>query len=428
MIGYDAATWVVNPAADSRPRGGVSEVGCDPRTSMEASPAILAVASQHVEWSMSQIPRDDVEGAGRPGDEAVPGGGAGENGPGKPGDDLVVPTNELSQKEATALIREAAGQLKDFLADRRRESEELARRMTRMEEEIQKSGSSGRFLATISVVVALIAFVATTGLWRLARNQAEVEAALRQTMQEVTLSREASLQEIGAVQGAVADGVAKQAAAALRLEKQLAEVESVGSQNVAGISGLKQELTGKLADQQQTAKRLEQRLGDTSEQVAKVREDVSERLKRQSELTAAERTRMIGEIKTAIAGFESSLEQRSQDLAKQSETLKSQQQQFSEATASAKAERQAMIRAATQTVNAQLLSLQTMLDALERGQDPAAKEGTAAEKSGPKPANKKPAATDEPTSVIAAAPKKPAPPPPPIKTGPVDAETDAGKK
>ena len=137
---------------------------------------------------------------------------------------------------------------------------------------------------------------------------------------------------------------------------------------------------------------------------------------------------MIGEIKTAIAGFESSLEQRSQDLAKQSETLKSQQQQFSEATASAKAERQAMIRAATQTVNAQLLSLQTMLDALERGQDPAAKEGTAAEKSGPKPANKKPAATDEPTSVIAAAPKKPAPPPPPIKTGPVDAETDAGKK
>lgn len=351
---------------------------------------------------MSEMPINDAEGQGVP-ESGSAAGGQGKAGAGRPGDELVVPGNELSQREATALIRDAAGQLKDFLADRRRESEELARRMTRMEDEIQRSGSSGRYLLTLSVVVALIAFVATTGLWRLTRNQAEVEAALRQTMQEVTLSREASLQEIGAVQGAVANSVAKQAEAALRLEKQLAEVESVGNRSVAGISDLQQELTGRLADQQQAAKRLEQRLGETSQQVAKVRDDVSERLKRQSELTTAERARMIGEIKTAITGFESSLEQRSQDLAKQSEALQSQQQQFSEATASAKAERQAMIRAATQTVNAQLLSLQTMLDALERGQQ-GAEAGPAGETPA-SPVEKKPASTAEPAPVIASAPK-----------------------
>jgi len=358
-----------------------------------------------MEWSMSQMPNNDAEDQGRLNGSSADQGPAGRPVPASSGEELVVPANELSQKEATALIRDAAGQLKDFLADRRRESEELARRMTRMEEEIQRSGSSGRYLVTLSVVVALIAFVATTGLWRLTRNQAEVESALRQTMQEVTLSREASLQEIGAVQGAVAEGVAKQAEAALRLEKQLAEVESVGNRSVAGISGLQQELTGKLADQQQTAKRLEQRLGETSQQVAKVRDDVSERLKRQSELTKEERARMIGEIKNAITGFEASLEQRSQDLAKQSETLKSQQQQFSKATASAKAERQAMIRAATQTVNAQLLSLQKMLDSLEQGQ-PAADAGTARKiDRGARPDDAKPAASDEPASVIASAPK-----------------------
>jgi hypothetical protein len=352
---------------------------------------------------MSQMPNNNAEDQGRPNGGAADNSGAGQSPAENSGDELVVQGNELSQKEATALIRDAAGQLKDFLADRRRESEELARRMTRMEEEIQRSGSSGRYVVTLSVVVALIAFVATTGLWRLTRNQAEVEAALRQTMQEVTLSREASLQEIGAVQGAVAESVAKQAEAALRLEKQLADVESVGNRSVAGISGLQKELTGRLADQQDAAKRLEERLGQTSQQVAKVRDDVSERLKRQSELTKEERARMIGEIKAAITGFEASLEQRSQDLAKQSETLKSQQQQFSEATANAKAERQAMIRAATQTVNAQLLSLQTMLDALERGQpgnEPA--NGTAAPQ---KTDSKKNGAKDEPASVIASAPK-----------------------
>jgi len=353
---------------------------------------------------MSQMPSDDNNNRSGSAGDSANAGNAGATGPVSTGDELAVPANELSQKEATALIRDAAGQLKDFLADRRRESEELARRMTRMEEEIQRSGSSGRYVVTLSVVVALIAFVATTGLWRLTRNQAEVEAALRQTMQEVTLSREASLQEIGAVQGAVADSVAKQAEAALRLEKQLAEVESVGNRSVAGISGLQKELTGKIADQQKVASRLEQRLGETSQQVAKVRDDVSERLKRQSELTKDERARMIGEIKAAITGFEASLEQRSQDLAKQSETLKSQQQQFTEATANVKAERQAMIRAATQTVNAQLLSLQTMLDALERGQsgnEPAAT-GTADPK---KTDKKKSSAKDEPASVIASAPR-----------------------
>jgi hypothetical protein len=62
------------------------------------------------------------------------------------------------------LIRDAAGQLNDFLADRRRESEEFARRMTRLEEEVQNIGSSSRHVMTLSVVVALIASAATPTL------------------------------------------------------------------------------------------------------------------------------------------------------------------------------------------------------------------------------------------------------------------------
>ena len=119
------------------------------------------------------------------------------------------------------LIRDAAGQLKDFLGERRRESEEFARRMTRLEEEIQNNGNSSRHVMTLSVVVALIAFAATTGLWRLARNQSEVKTALQQTMSEVKASREANLKRISEVQGAVAAGVEVQAATALRLEREL---------------------------------------------------------------------------------------------------------------------------------------------------------------------------------------------------------------
>ena len=100
-------------------------------------------------------------------------------------DELILPADELSQQEAASMIRDAAGQLNDFLADRRRESEEFARRMTRLEEEVQNNGNSSRHVMTLSVVVALIAFAATTGLWRLARNQSEVKSALQQTMNQV---------------------------------------------------------------------------------------------------------------------------------------------------------------------------------------------------------------------------------------------------
>ena len=136
-------------------------------------------------------------------------------------DELILPADEISQKEAASMIRDAAGQLNDFLADRRRESEEFARRMTRLEEEVQNNGNSSRHVMTLSVVVALIAFAATTGLWRLARNQSEVESALQQTMTQVKASSEANLKRISEVQGAVAAGVEVQAATALRLEKQL---------------------------------------------------------------------------------------------------------------------------------------------------------------------------------------------------------------
>ena len=262
-------------------------------------------------------------------------------------DELILPADEISQKEAASMIRDAAGQLNDFLADRRRESEEFARRMTRLEEEVQNNGNSCRHVMTLSVVVALIAFAATTGLWRLARNQSEVKSALQQTMTQVKASSEANLKRISEVQGAVAAGVEVQAATALRLEKQLSD---------------------QLDDQKKSATRLEKSLGEATQSVAEVREDVAKKLVLQSEITKNERARMISEIKTVIGVLEASLEERSKDLAEQSQVLKSQQKEFSQATARAQADRQAMVRAATQTVNAQLLGLQEMLDTLERGQ------------------------------------------------------------
>ncbi|MDP6676505.1 MAG: hypothetical protein QGI29_02975 [Pirellulales bacterium] len=265
----------------------------------------------------------------------------------EPEEKLILPANDLSHQEAASMIRDAAGQLNDFLADRRRESEEFARRMTRLEEEVQNNGNSNRHVMTLSVVVALIAFAATTGLWRLARNQSEVESALQQTMTQVKASSEANLKRISEVQGAVAAGVEVQAATALRLEKQL---------------------SGQLDDQRESANRLEKRLGEATRSVAEVREDVAEKLAVQSEITKVERARLIKEIKTVIGVLEASLEERSKDLAAQSQALKSQQKEFSQATARAQADRQAMVRAATETVNAQLLGLQEMLDSLEEVQ------------------------------------------------------------
>ena len=262
-------------------------------------------------------------------------------------DELILPADEISQKEAASMIRDAAGQLNDFLADRRRESEEFARRMTRLEEEVQNNGNSSRHVMTLSVVVALIAFAATTGLWRLARNQSEVKSALQQTMTQVKASSEANLKRISEVQGAVAAGVEVQAATALRLEKQL---------------------SNQLDDQKKSATRLEKSLGEATQSVAEVREDVAEKLAVQSEITKVERARLIKEIKTVIGVLEASLEERSKDLAAQSQALKSQQKELSQATARAQADRQAMVRAATETVNAQLLGLQEMLDSLEEVQ------------------------------------------------------------
>ena len=305
-----------------------------------------------------------------------------ESCPSEPEEELILPPDEPSQQEAALLIRDAAGQLKDFLGDRRRESEEFARRMTRLEEEIQNNGNSSRHVMTLSVVVALIAFAATTGLWRLARNQSEVKTALQQTMSEVKASREANLKRISEVQGAVAAGVEVQAATALRLER---------------------ELSGQLDDQKKSATRLEKRLGEATENVAEVRKDVAEKLAMQSESTKVDRARMIGEIKTAIGVLEASLEERSKDFAEQSKVLESQQKEFSEATARAQADRQAMVRAATQTVNAQLLGLQEMLDSLEGGQR-SKRESVSNTNAGAK--GKKTAKAERPDAVIAAVPPK----------------------
>ncbi len=109
---------------------------------------------------------------------------------------------------------------------------------------------------------------------------------------------------------------------------------------------------------------------------------------------------MIGEIKTVIGVLEASLEERSKDLAEQSQALKSQQKEFSQATARAQADRQAMVRAATQTVNAQLLGLQEMLDTLEEGQAPDAK---SVSRASPGAEKKKTAKTKGPESTVASA-------------------------
>ena len=151
----------------------------------------------------------------------------------------------------------------------------------------------------------------------------------------------------------------------------------------------------------ESATRLEKRLGEATQNVAEVREDVAEKLAVQSEITKVERARMIGEIKTVIGVLEASLEERSKDLAEQSQALKSQQKEFSQATARAQADRQAMVRAATQTVNAQLLGLQEMLDTLEEGQPPDAK---AVSKASQDTEERKTAKTENAKSVIASAP------------------------
>ena len=50
-----------------------------------------------------------------------------------------------------------------------------------------------------------------------------------------------------------------------------------------------------------------------------MREDVAEKLAVQSEITKVERARLIKEIKTVIGVLEASLEERSKDLAAQSQ-------------------------------------------------------------------------------------------------------------
>ena len=163
---------------------------------------------------------------------------------------------------------------------------------------------------------------------------------------------------------------------------------------------LEKQLSGQLDDQKESASRLEKRLGEATQNVAEVREDVAEKLAVQSEITKVERARMIGEIKTVIGVLEASLEERSKDLAEQSQALKSQQKEFSQATARAQADRQAMVRAATQTVNAQLLGLQEMLDTLEEGQ---ASDAKSVSRASPGAEKKKTVKTKGQQSVVASA-------------------------
>ena len=125
--------------------------------------------------------------------------------------------------------------------------------------------------------MALIAFAATTGLWRLARNQSEVKSALQQTMTQVKASSKENLKRISEVQVRLPLAL-KFKPRRPRLEKQL---------------------SFQLDDQKKSALG-EKSLGEATQSVAEVREDVAKKLAIQSEITKNERARMIGEIKTVI--------------------------------------------------------------------------------------------------------------------------------
>jgi hypothetical protein len=75
-----------------------------------------------LELLMTQAPNDDRDNEKKlPGEVSASETPELESRASEPAEELILPPDETSQKEAALLIRDAAGQLKNFLGDRRRE-------------------------------------------------------------------------------------------------------------------------------------------------------------------------------------------------------------------------------------------------------------------------------------------------------------------
>ena len=96
----------------------------------------------------------------------------------------------------TYTTNDAANQLKEFLTERRRESEELSRRIARIESDLERSRESGGQLKILSIVVAVLGFIVTTALWRAVQQAQKVNATLEQTIGAVESSGKSSLDGI----------------------------------------------------------------------------------------------------------------------------------------------------------------------------------------------------------------------------------------
>jgi hypothetical protein len=250
-------------------------------------------------------------------------------------------------EQAALLIRDAANQLKDFLAERRRESEELSRRIARIESDLERSRESGGQLRILSIVVAVLGFIVTTALWRAVQQGQKVDAALEQTIGAVKSSGKSSLDGIATLRS----DLAEQARTAERVEESVATARQLGDKSLEELAVVRRDLAAQIA----AAGRLQTMLDEASKEITG---DLAE----QSEETEAARKAMLNELKSSIARIEGAIEQRTTELTTQRE-------QAQEATERLQAERQAMIREATRSVSLQLAGLKEILDGLESAEE-----------------------------------------------------------
>jgi hypothetical protein len=256
---------------------------------------------------------------------------------------LAKEPSEVPPEQAALLIRDAANQLKEFLTERRRESEELSRRIARIESDLERSRESGGQLKILSIVVAVLGFIVTTALWRAVQQAQKVNATLEQTIGAVESSGKSSLDGIMTLRG----DLAEQARTAERVEKSVATARELGDKSLEELAAVKRELAAQIA----AADRLQKKLDAASEEITG---DLAE----QSEETEAARKAMLADLKGSIARIEAAIEQRTTELTTQRE-------QAEAATERLQSERQAMIREATRSVSLQLAGLKEILNGLE---------------------------------------------------------------
>lgn len=325
--------------------------------------------------TQNQDPHDDAVGAS--GLSAQQAGG------------LAKDPSDVPPEQAALLIRDAANQLKEFLTERRRESEELSRRIARIESDLERSRESGGQLKILSIVVAVLGFIVTTALWRAVQQAQKVDAALEQTIGAVESSGKSSLDGIMTLRG----DLAEQARTAERVEKSVATARELGDKSLEELAVVKRDLAVQIA----AAERLQKMLDEASKEITG---DLAE----QSEETEAARKAMLADLKGSIARIENAIEQRTTEITNQ-------RVEAQEATERLQAERQAMIRETTRSVSLQLAGLKEILDGLEAAEVAPESSGT----------GEAPAAGRQPT----AAGRAETGPPKASRTPPADTARDA---